>query len=124
MGFFPFIPFLLQFLNLFEPLFGSIFFCFPGKDSSLVLGFDLTEHFVSGFGIDIHQNKSIPNEVVFDQLIQRSISRKTGCVVNFKEITFVVCIYHEVKSQHLKTHIVFQIVGLTDAVLMLQMGLS
>ena len=119
MIFFPFVSFLLKLTRFSLPLLRGILFCFSCKDPPLILGLHLTQDLVSGLGINVHQNESVSDKVVFHKLIQRSISGKAWGMVDLKQVTLVVGINHKVKPQNFKTHVVLQVMRLTDPILML-----
>lgn len=45
-------------------------------------------------------------------------------MVNLQKVNFVAAIYHEIKSQYLKTHIIREIVRLGHAILVLKVWLT
>jgi hypothetical protein len=97
MIFLPFVSFLLKLTRFSLPLLRGILFGFSCKDPPLILGLHLTQDLVSGLGINVHQNESVSDKVVFDKLVQRSIGCKTWRMVYFKQVTLIVGINHEVK---------------------------
>ena len=59
-------------------------------------------HFVA----EIHQFESVPDEVLFDDEVDRHISSKRRSVVDLQNNRIDVCINYDIESQQLETHVV------------------
>lgn len=72
----------LNFQYLF--LFGGEFWFLSGDHSLIALLSPLRDDLLLGFRTKIHKNKGVLYEVEFDSLVEWSVSRKTGSVIDLE----------------------------------------
>ena len=72
----------------------------------------------------VHQYQTVPYQVTLNELVQRRLCAKTGRVVDFQQVQLAVVVEHEIEPQHFEAHIVQWVVGLSHAVLVLEVGLA
>jgi hypothetical protein len=112
------IPLPLQLHYYSQPLILIIFDDFSCQDSDLLLMFYFLNSTIPIRCRDIHQDKSISNEVTLHQLIEGTFATKAWSVVYFNKPGLAVIVNHNVETKHLEAHIVLKVVGLTHTVLM------
>ena len=118
------IPFFLDFSNFSLPFLRTQLGSFPGIDPPIKYLLSCFKSFVPGLRSDIEKDKAISDKIALDEMVKRSLSWKTGGVIDLKQIQFISVIDHKIKTEDLVTHIIVEIVGLGYSVLMLKMGLT
>jgi hypothetical protein len=72
----------------------------------------------------IHHLESISNQVFFDNVVQRSVSRKAWRMVDLQKIAPILVVYHKIKAKQLKAHIEVRLLWAADLIVCNQHRLS
>ena len=91
---------------------------FSGQQSRLIVFHTQVVKFSLFGDIDVHDFQGVFNEGFLDFEVQRSVSGKTGSVIDFEKNGFGVVFEHNIKSQNVKTHVSSVILRLAAFVLM------
>ena len=119
-----FVSLFLQLSYLSLPFLSTQFRSFSSINPSIKNLLGSFKSLISRLGGNIHEHKSISDQIALYKMIKRSLSSKTGSIIDFQKVQLIPIVNHEVKPKNLKTHIISQIVLLSNPILMLKMRLT
>lgn len=88
------------------------------------LSFFCSQSIIFGPIAQIHENKRIFQQILFNLHIEWGISSETRSIVDFQNYRLQVTVKHDIEPQYFKTHVILDVIRLARAIGMCQNGLD
>lgn len=95
------------------------YFSLSSQQSQVVILLSLQIQFLLCLRVDVQQLQCILDEVVLNESIEWSVSRKARCMIDFEQYWPQIVGEHDIEPKYVKTHIPRILFGLAVSILVL-----
>ena len=117
-----FVPPAGRLYRVYDPLLRCELLPLASQHAFLDLPLAVVFHFFFPFVGDVEHLEGVGDEALFNVAVEGRVGSEAGCVVDLNEVGGELVVQHHVKPQHLKAHIVGEVVGVHQGHAVTQRG--